>query len=217
MIRRSHIAVASVASLLTVAATLTFAKLQEPPAHQEIQLPPGWTMEDVTKAMAAAAPGEMHEFLAEAAGTWRGTSTMWYAPRVDPMQGEGVSTVTPIMGGRFVKVEYEGEWPGMGPYNGLGLFGYDNVSEKFQFVWIEDHSTTMMIGEGELSEDRKTLTWNFTYSCPITGKPAQGKQIERYTGEDGKTLEIHSACPKTGEVFKMMEVDFKRDPVKLPW
>jgi hypothetical protein len=182
----------------------------EPPSDMPPQLPPGWTMDDVAKAMAAGAPGDMHQFLTESVGRWRGTSMMWVAPGIDPAQGEGVSTVTSVMGGRFITVEHTADWPGIGPYNGLGLFGYDNVTGQFQSVWIEDHSTGMSIGTGTLSPDGRTLTWTLTYSCPLRGRPVQARQIERVIDADTRVLELHSTCPKTDQEFKMMEIRFTR-------
>jgi hypothetical protein len=42
------------------------------------------------------------------------------------------------MDGRFIKLEMEGDMPGMGPFHGFGLYGYDNVSQKYQATWIDN-------------------------------------------------------------------------------
>jgi hypothetical protein len=68
----------------------------------------------------------------------------------------------------------------------------------------------MMIGNGELSRDGKTLTWKFTYNCPITKKPAVMQQVETVTGPKTKTLEMVGADPKSGKQFKMMSIELTK-------
>jgi hypothetical protein len=116
------------------------------------------------------------------------------------------------MDGRFTKCEITGDMPGMGPFNGFGLYGYDNVAQKFQSTWIDNCGTGMMTGTGELSSDGRTLTWNFSYHCPITRKPTTLREVERITGKDTKTLEMFGIDPKSGKEFKMMEIAFTRKP-----
>ena len=176
----------------------------------DIKLPEGWTAEDMQKCMEAGTPGKMHEHLAKGIGQWHAETTMWMAPGAEPMKSEGTSTVTPIMDGRYFKAKMEGEMPGMGPYHGFGIYGYDNVSKQFVSTWIDNHSTGMMQGEGELSDDGKTLTWQFTANCPLTGKPTKFREIEKITGDDAKTLEMFGADPKSGKEYKMMSIKFKK-------
>lgn len=175
-----------------------------------MQLPPGWTEKDMQACMEAGTPGEMHQWLTEGAGKWTGKQTMWMAPDTDPMTSEVTMTITPILEGRYVKCEYAGEIPGMGPFLGYGLTGYDNVARKFQGTWIDNHSTGIMTGTGELSSDNKTLTWTYTYNCPITLKPTKMREIDRITGKDTRSMEMHGVDPKSGKEFKMMEISFTR-------
>jgi hypothetical protein len=205
--------VASLA-LVTVAAVIAMAdeKDPKPASPAEIKLPPGWTQADLEACMLAWTPGKMHEHLAKATGVWSGKSTMWMGPGAEPIKSECVSTVTPIMDGRFIKYEMKGDMPGMGPYNGFGLYGYDNVSQEFNSTWIDNHSTGMMRGTGKLSDDGKTLTWKFTYNCPLTKKPAIMREIETITGPDTKTLETFAADPKSGQEYKMMSIEFTKKP-----
>ena len=114
------------------------------------------------------------------------------------------------MDGRYTRVEVAGEMPGMGPYNGFGVYGFDNVSQKFVCTWLDNHSTGMMTGEGDLSADGKQITWNFKYNCPITKKPTVMRQIESVGGGNTKTLEMHGPDPKSGKEFKMMEIEMTK-------
>jgi hypothetical protein len=174
------------------------------------ELPPGWTDEDMKACILAGTPGEKHEYLAKSVGEWQGKNTMLMAPGAEPATSECTATVTSIMDGRFTKCEWSGDMPGMGPYQGLGIFGYDNVSGKFTSIWIDNHGTGIMQGEGELSPDGKTLTWNYNFNCPVTKKPAVMREVETLTGPDTKKLEMFGTDPKTGEEFKMMTVELSR-------
>ncbi len=176
----------------------------------EMKLPPGWTEDDMKACMIAGTPGEMHEHLAKGVGVWHTETTMWMAPNTDPMTSEGKFTAKSIMDGRYTQVEMSGEMPGMGPYSGLGVYGFDNVSKEFVSSWIDNQGTGIANGKGELSADGKTLTWKFTYNCPITKKPTVLREIETITGKNTKTLEMFGAEPKSGKEFKMMSIKLTR-------
>jgi hypothetical protein len=179
-------------------------------AQPEFKLPPGWTQADLQACLLAGTPGEMHKRLTADAGVWVGKNTMWMAPGSEPIKSDCTTTVTSMMDGRFVKLEMAGEMPGMGPYIGFAISGYDNVSQKFTSTWIDNHGTGMSIGEGELSKDGKTLTWKYTFNCPVTNKPAVLRQIETVTGEGTKKQEFFAADPKTGQEYKMMVIELTK-------
>ena len=48
--------------------------------------------------------------------------------------------------GRYIKVDVAGDMPGMGPFTGFGLTGFDNVSKKFVSTWVDNMGTGMMNG-----------------------------------------------------------------------
>jgi uncharacterized protein DUF1579/uncharacterized protein DUF6370 len=222
---RSRFAIVAIAAVTTAAGSVAFAQAQQPakdskpaapktiaptPADQQPQLPPGWTEADMQACAVAGMPGEMHTRLAESIGVWSGKSTMWMAPGSDPVYTESTSTITPMMDGRFTKCEWAGDMPGMGPFHGFGLYGFDNVARKFQSIWIDNCGTGIMTGTGELSSDGKAITWTYSYNCPITRKPTVLREIERNTGKDTKAFEMYGIDPKSGKEYKMMEVALTR-------
>ena len=178
-------------------------------ASPEIKLPPGWTTEDMQTCIAAATPGKRHAHLAKEAGTWEGKTTM-YMPGSDAQTSECKMTVTPLMGGRFTQVEIKGEMPGMGPYEGLGIYGYDNVSKKFVSSWIDNQGTGIMQCTGDLSDDGKVLTWACTFNCPLQKKPVAMREIDTITGPNTKRFEMFGPDPKTGKEQKMMTIEFTK-------
>jgi len=175
-----------------------------------MELPPGWTAEDMQACMMAGMPGEMQQMLVDGAGVWKGTCKMWMAPDTEAMENECTTVVTPILDGRYVTVEMTGEMPGMGPFKGMGINAFDNVSQKFQGTWIDSFSTQIMFGTGEINSARDTITWDFTYNCPIKKAPVKMREIQRNTGKDSMSLEMHTTDPKSGKEYKMMEISMKR-------
>jgi hypothetical protein len=177
----------------------------------EPQLPPGWSESDMQACVQAGAPGKMHEFLTTQIGVWQGRSQMWMGPAAtEPVTGTCTWTVSPIMDGRYIECRMTGELPGMGPFTGLGITGFDNVSQKFVGSWIDNHSTGIMQGVGELSADEKTLSWAYSYNCPLTKRPAVVRQVDNYAGANEMSFDMFTTDPKSGREYKCMHVDLTR-------
>ncbi len=212
---KSLFAAASITTLglAAIAGAIAIATEPEdksPGGKPELKLPAGWTAADMEACQQAATPGKMHERLARDAGVWHGKNTMWMSPESEPVPTESTTKITTLFGGRYLQQEMAGEMPGMGPYKGLAISGYDNVSQKFVSTWIDNCGTGLAIGEGTLSADGKVLTWKFTYNCPIQKKPVVMRQVETATGADTKTVELFAADPKTGKEYKMMRIESAR-------
>lgn len=175
------------------------------------QLPPGWSESDMTACIEAGTPGTMHEFLQGQVGVWQGTSQMWMGHgAAEAATGTCTWTVSSLFDGRYIKCEMSGEMPGMGPFTGLGLTGFDNVSQKFVGSWLDSHNTGIMQGVGELSSDGKQLAWTYSYHCPITKRPAVVRQVDHFTGENTMSFDMFATDPKSGQEYKCMHVDFTR-------
>lgn len=176
----------------------------------EMQLPPGMTKEDMMACMAAGEKGEMHAWLAKGIGTWKGKEQMWMTAEAPVMNLECTNTITSLMDGRYFKAEIAGDMGEMGKFNGMAINGYDNVTKKFVASWIDNMGTGIMNGTGELSSDKKTLTWTYTFNCPIQKKPATMREVDTITGPDTMTMDMYSNDPHTGKEFKMLHIDFTR-------
>jgi len=200
--------------MATITISLAFAappKDAKPAEQPQIKLPPGWTEADMQACILAATPGKMQERLAQDVGVWEGKCSIWMPPGGgEPMKTDCKLTVTSIMGGRYIKSEMAGEMPGGGAFAGFGLTGFDNVSRKFVSSMIDNQSTGIMTGTGELSPDGKILAWTYTYSCPVTQKPAVLRQIETNSDSNTKIIESIGADPKSGKEFQMMRIELTR-------
>lgn len=223
---RTRSILATIAGLAAIAGTIAVAqppardstKPAQPPAKPaqpgDHALPPGMSEEDMQACMQAATPGAEHELLARNVGTWQGKTKMWMAPDTEPVESTCTTVVSSFLDGRFIKTEIKGDMMGQ-PFNGFGISGFDNVSKKYQTTWIDNCGTGIGNGTGEASADGKTMTWRVTYNCPITKKPTTIREIERRTGENTMTFEIHGTEPHSGKEYKMMEIAYTRDTTKV--
>lgn len=185
-------------------------KMKEAMGEGQPPLPPGWTAEDMQACTEAGTPGPMHARLAKLVGTWKGTNTMWMAPGTEPMVTECTSTVASIMDGRYIQSEMTGEMPGMGQFKGLGFSGFDNVSQKFVGSWLDNHSTGIMTGVGELASDGSTMNWTFAYNCPVTKKPTVMREVDTYPDANTMVIDMFCTDPKSSKEFKCMRIELKR-------
>lgn len=193
------------------------AKKPTAPSAADQAMPGGMTPEQMQAMMAAATPGPMHKHLARGVGTWAGKVSMWMPGMPDAMKSECVTVITPMMDGRFTKSETTGEMAGgMGAFTGFGLYGFDNVSKKFQSTWLDNMGTGMMTGTGELAADGKTINWAMDYNCPITQKPAVMREVEHWTDDNTMTLTMFGPDPTTGKEMKVMEIAYTRKAPATP-
>lgn len=101
--RLSAYALVVVAGLTTAAVTVAVAepskdaqpsKNAKSVAQPEMQLPPGWTQQDMQACMEAGTPGKMHQHLAKDVGTWEGKCSITMAPGAEPITSPCTSTIT---------------------------------------------------------------------------------------------------------------------------
>jgi hypothetical protein len=178
----------------------------------EIKVPEGTPPEMVEmmkKYLQAATPGEQHKQLAKGLGTWDGVVKMWQDPATPPAESRCVTKVVSMMGGRFTKSETTGEMPGMGPFEGFGVYGYDNVGKTYQSVWLDTLGTGMSAGTGALSPDHKTMTWTMKFNDAGSGQETEMKEIERYVSDNAMVLEFYGPGPD-GKEFKMMQIEYTK-------
>lgn len=76
------------------------------------------------------------ENLAEAAGAWRGTNVLQDPHAGKPDASASDATVTPILGGRFVRLDYTWSYGGA-PQEGSILLGHDPKAGASSGYWID--------------------------------------------------------------------------------
>lgn len=210
--RKSIVAVAFVASAALLAGT--FAIADEKPTNgkdqPEMKAPPGMDPAHMQACMEAMMPGKNHEWLQKMVGTWKGKSQMWMSPEIkEATTSECSEIITSLYDGKFIEATMSGDMGGM-PFKGRGTTGFDNVSKKFVSTWIDNCSTGIMNGTGDLSADGKVMTWSYTANCPIAKKAITMKMTETYNSPDSMTFVMYMNDFKTGKEFKHMQIELTR-------
>ncbi len=174
---------------------------------QEGKEPAAPNPEEMMKAYEAIqAPGPQHALLQEGVGTWKTETKMWFAPG-EPQVSTGTSEVKALFGGRYLLERFSGSMMGK-PFEGMGLFGYDNVKKKYVSIWLDDHSTGVMVSEGTRDEATKTTTLYADHIDPFMG-PSKIKMVIREVSKDHHVFEMYM-IGSGGEEQKSMEITYTR-------
>jgi hypothetical protein len=188
--------------------TLTERKRSEGEAPQIAQKPkPPEELREAEAAMKELGmPGEAHAFLEKMLGRWEVKMRYTTAPGAEPMTGRGQASREMVLGGRFLKTTYKGEFMGES-FIGMGYDGYDNLKKKYVGTWIDNMSTALNYFEGELDETGRVLTSYGEYVDAMTGKTKKTKMELTIP-----SLSMHSMVSydmnDDGEWVKTMEVIF---------
>jgi hypothetical protein len=164
--------------------------------------------EKMNKWMEYMTPGEMHEMLAKSVGEWKSVSRWWMDPSSEePMESEGVANFEMILGGRYQKSYHTGEVMGM-PMEGINILGYDNATEEFTAVWIDNMGTGTAISRGKYDEATQSIVMSGSMIDPMTDKEMAFKQIYKKIDDNHQMVEMY--IDFNGQKFKSMEVELMR-------
>ncbi len=167
--------------------------------------------EMMKKWMEAATPGAPHQVLAPLAGTWTFTSRYWEAPDAQPEQTNGTSTMKMILGGRFLQQEMKGKAMGM-PFTGISITGFNNVTGKYETVWIDSMMTGIMRSEGTYDPAKKTLNDVGESASPLAETKKVSFRTEwKIVDKNNMTFTMYGrGADGVGPEFKESEIVFKR-------
>jgi hypothetical protein len=187
-------------TLFATALLMTVLMPQAAVAQEEPDM--AMVMEAWTKA---ATPGEAHAFLARMEGEWTATVTMWMDPSGEPTVSEATSKQEMMMDGRYLHETTKGEFMGQ-PFHGIGFSGYNNVTEKYEGMWIDNMSTAVHRYEGEMEGD--VLVYHGKYMDPVSGEWIKSRSTITMPSDD----EIIAVGYETrdGVEVKVMELVYKR-------
>jgi hypothetical protein len=175
--------------------------------------PPKMTPEQqaaMEKAMKLGSPSEGHKALEPFAGKWTNSVKYWMKPGDKAQESKGTNENAWILGGRFLKQDYQGTMADGKPFEGLGITGYDNVRGEYQSLWLDSMMTGMMVGTGSFDAAAKTVKVAGTFSCPMTGEKAMWYRYEwKVINNDHHTYTSYGKTPD-GKEFKSMVIEFTR-------
>lgn len=167
----------------------------------------GPSAEEMQKYMELAQPGPHHKMLAEGAGTWETKTTMWMQPGAPPVESTGTSTITAVLGGRFVEEVTQSNMMGM-PWEGRGTFGYDNVSKKHIATWYDSFGTMIMSFEGGCDGKCNVVSMTSNYFDPVSKSNKTMKVVSKRTDKDHYVTEMYDV--DDGKDTKTAEVQYTR-------
>jgi hypothetical protein len=133
--------------------------------------------------MKAATPGEMHKKMEPLIGKWDCALKMWMDPSKPPSEMKGTSESQWIMGNRYLRMTFKGDFGGM-PFEGRGVMGYDNLRKTYVGAWIDNFSTGIMNSTGEVDSTGKIFTFTSEEIDPLTGKKFKNKQVTKVIDEN---------------------------------
>lgn len=155
------------------------------------------------------APAEQHQKLAEMVGTWDAEVSMWMEPSAPPMTSTGVGTFSLMLGGRYLRHDFEGSAMGR-PFKGLGITGYDKFRQEYFDLWFDDMSTGMMLTRGVPDSTGNVVHYTGKMDDPMSGrKDIPSRTV--LTRIDGDTCKMEMfAADESGNEVKAMEIVYKR-------
>jgi hypothetical protein len=158
----------------------------------------------------AATPGQEHQILESLVGNWQVSAKMWMdGPQEPPLESSGTASLKWILDRHFVEEEFSGQMMGR-PFIGKGVYGYENFTKRYQFVWLDNGSTGIFTGNGTYDEKVKALIFSAKMNDPV--KDVRDKPIAcviRIASRDKHTFEMYDS-PKPDAKFKTGEITYIR-------
>ena len=113
-----------------------------------------------------------------------------------------------ILGGRFVVQHTRGQFEMEGEvmsFEGMGIFGYDNLKKKHIFVWLDNMGTMIMTAEGTADPTGKIITYFSEMPNPMTGETMPIKSVSTIVDDDKQIFEMYAQVGGT-EWSRNMEI-----------
>ena len=122
-----------------------------------------------TRYEKAAAIGEQHKWLGTLAGKWKTVTRQTIKPGAALMESSGTSEFKLLMDGRYL-IENNLSAGSLGNSQGMGAIGFNNITQKYERVWFDSHSTAMVKSEGDYLKDRDEIRWTDQWTDPVAGQ-----------------------------------------------
>jgi hypothetical protein len=116
-----------------------------------------------------------------------------------------------VMGGRYLKIFYQGTMMGM-PFEGMGVHAYNNYLNKYIYTWIDNMGTGIMVSKGTLDKSGKVLTEYAVVDDIFTGEKTKTKSVTTFINPDKWLMEMYMISSQ-GE-FKSLVVTHTRKQSK---
>ncbi|MGB0952837.1 MAG: DUF1579 family protein [Planctomycetota bacterium] len=201
-------------TLLLTGAALTFGGMQfsqSLTASQEpadAQMSPEEMQEMMMKMMEKAQPGPEHKKLQAMAGEWTTKIKMKMSPDADWEHHTGHSKIQSALGGRYMIEKFTAELGMMGKMEGLLILSYNNLTEEYESIWMDNMSTWPQFAKGQINEDGATeLRGKMRDVITPEGRPY--RHVTHPVDADHHITKMYDTIPPTGDI-QVMEIEYTR-------
>lgn len=167
---------------------------------------PGNAMDPMAEMMKMGEPGEHHQQIAALAGDWDAVTKFRMMPDQPWEESKGTMKSRVEWGGRFLVSEFQGDMGGQ-TFTGESVWGYDNLSKKYQSTWRDSMMTGLMYMEG--TGDGKKFELAGQCIDPMDGKTKTSRNVITITSANSYKMEMYSPGPD-GKDFMCMEITYTR-------
>lgn len=171
---------------------------------------PGDEGQDFRRAVEQAARvTDFHKKLKPIRGKYTQTIKWWSSPTAEPVESTSRSDTEWILGGRFLKQEFQGKWMEM-PFKAVAILGYDRGAKEYTSVWMDTLGTKILFNRGTCDEKRTAITMHGEYINAVTGETVKAKSIMQMPNKKGELKIEVFRTGSDGQEFKCLEVVTKR-------
>ena len=120
---------------------------------------------------------------------------------------KGKEVRTEMLGGRYLKAEYEGEMGG-DPFKGVAYSGFNKATKKYEMVWMSSMDTAILFLTGTETEAGKAWEYTGSWTGP-GGMKGKTRLVVRKISDNQDVTEIYNDMGMGGEV-KCLEMTYTR-------
>lgn len=184
---------------LTAATAFVTTRIVDAQQGEKAPAQPIDVAEMMAKQMKLATPGPEHAEIMKGAGKWLLTYKFRMAPDQPWMESKGTMERKPILDGRWLMDEQQGDMMGM-IIKSIGLFGYDNMAGEYVSLWVDSMSTWPITARGKQNKDG-TIEMKGTMVDAIGSRPF--RMLIRGKSPDEAEIEMYDTIPPQGDVLVM--------------
>ena len=128
---------------------------------------------------AVSGADDLRARLLDLAGSYATENEYSPAPGAPAFGSRGVSTLSPALGGKFLREESSSAPGESRPQEALKLWGFDEATGRYQAAWAYSGSTAILLLEGEPLPDGEGLSLEGSYLEPATGRHTLRVELRR--------------------------------------
>jgi Protein of unknown function (DUF1579) len=150
-----------------------------------------------------------HHRLQRLVGDYGGTAKTWLEPGKPPAEAPWEGRIESILGGRFVRFEYQSSLFG-DPFAGMMILGLEKDREQYQFTWIDSFhmGTGTMLSTGPAVPAGEPINVRGTWYVKQTDETWGWRTEIDDSGEGTLVIRMYIATP-AGEEALGVEIALK--------